>query len=114
MAKRDMSGVNGPSWGDVRLMMQEIGGANNVRIDIHCSCAAGVNRAESLVWTVRAWQWGKWGEGVPLAFESTVWPDSFYQTVPAMLYASLYKLDNKLEELRRIKAAERQDQMFGQ
>lgn len=112
--KRDMSGVNGPSWSDVRLMMQEVGAASNVRIDIHSSAAAGVNRAENLVWTVRAWQWGKWGEGAPYAFESGLWPSSFYATVPGMLFDLLHKLDAKLEEATRTKIGARQAPLFGQ
>jgi hypothetical protein len=107
MARRDMSGVNGPSWGDVRLMMQEVGAASDVRIDIHCTSAAGVNRSESSVWTVRAFEWGQWGERPPLAFETGLWPQAMYATVPGMLYGLLHKLDSKLEELRSAQRSKR-------
>ena len=108
------NGEHGPSWGDVRLMMQEVGAAGDVRIDIHCSSAAGVNRSESLVWSVRAWKWGCWGEGTPVAFETGLWPSSAYATVPAMLYQLLHKLDAKLEQMAQVKRGERPIPMFGQ
>jgi len=97
--------VNGPSWGDVRLMMMEVGAASDVRIDIHCTGAAGVNRSESLVWTVRAYRWGSWGEVPPLAFETGLWPSSFYGTVPGLLFDLLHRLDAKLEQMARDKAS---------
>lgn len=111
-AQSRIVGVNGPSWADVRMMMAEVGAASNVRIDIHCSSAAGVNRAESLVWSVRAWRWGDWGEGAPLAFEIGLWPCGFYSTVPAMLFDLLHKLDAKLEQLNRVNEAARQARLF--
>lgn len=112
MGKRDMSGVNGPSWSDIRMMMMEVGAAGDVRIDIHCSGAAGVNRSESLVWTVRAYRWGNWGEHAPLAFESGLWPQAMYATVPGMLYGLLCKLDAKLELLNAAKQARRLKGLF--
>jgi len=114
MGKRDMSGVNGPSWSDIRMMMMEVGAANDVRIDIHCSGAAGVNRSECLVWTVRAFAWGSWGEKPPRAFETGLWPQSMYATVPGMLYGLLCKLDSQLEVMRALKEKARPTPMFGQ
>lgn len=113
-AQSRIVGVNGPSWADVRMMMAEVGAASNVRIDIHCSSAAGVNRAESLVWTCRAWRWGAWGEGMSLAFETGLWPSSFYGTVPGMLFDLLHRLDAKLELMARETTADAQTRMFGQ
>ena len=98
----------GPSWGDIRLMMQEVGAASDVRVDIHCCTAEGRNRSEALVWTVRAFPWGTWGERPPLAFESGLWPTSGFATVPGLLYALLHRLDSKLEQLRADKAKQRQ------
>jgi hypothetical protein len=86
-------------------MMMEVGAANDKRIDIHCTGAAGVNRAETLVWSVRAWQWGKWGEGAPYAFKTGLWPTSQHATVPGLLFRLLHELDSalhQLEEERRL------------
>lgn len=89
---------HGPTWEDVRLMMQEVGAAADKRLDVHMTAAQGVNRAESCVWTVRAWVWGQWGEGNPYAFESGLWPTGEFKSVPALLYNLLHRLDSKLEQ----------------
>lgn len=111
-AKRDMSGVSGPTWSDVRLMMMEVGAANDVRIDIHASCAMGVNRSESMVWTVRAFLWGGDTWGAPWTFESGLWPTNMFVSVPALLYNLLHKLDHKLANLRGEEVARRQAGLF--
>lgn len=108
---KDRSGAI--TWSEIRMMMQEVGAASDVRIDIHCTAAAGVNRSESLVWTVRAFQWGEWGARPPLAFETGLWPTIAHNSVPALLYNLLHRLDSKLEELKQARAARRQLPLFG-
>lgn len=107
MTRMDKPSEHGPGWTDVREMMKEVGGAHDKRIDIHCSAAMGVNRAESLVWNVRAWQWGKWGEGTPYHYTSAVYPSSQWKTVPAMLYNLLHRLDSELTSMEEEKRARR-------
>lgn len=98
------SGELGPAWTDVRVAMQEVGASHNLRLDIHCSAAQGANRADMLVWTVRAWQWGKWGEGNPYAMTTGLYPSNQYRTVPAMLYGLVMRLDYEITAIREKKA----------
>jgi hypothetical protein len=101
-ASRD--GNHGPGWSDVRMMMAEVGAAHNVRVDIHMSAAVGANRSNDVVWSVRAWNWGTWGESKPLHYTSGIYPGGAWATVPALLYNLLHRMDSELtlaEESKR-------------
>lgn len=100
MSREQDGDVHGPGWRDVREMMREVSSATNLRIDIHCTAAMGENRSDKLVWSVRAWEWGKWGEGTPYAHKTALWPSNGYNTVPTMLYGLLLLLDSQIEEAR--------------
>lgn len=113
MSVAPKTGEHGPSWDDVRVMMAEVGAASDKRIDIHMTAAQGVNRSESCVWSVRAWKWGKWGEGTPVAFAIGLWPSHEYRTVPAMLYRLLHELDGKLEALAEAQKQRRGSRLPG-
>lgn len=96
-------GHNGPGWHDVRVMMMEVGAAHDVRVDVHMTAAVGANRSNDVVWSVRAWRWGAWGEGKPLHYASGIYPGGAWKTVPALLYNLLHRLDSEMTQAEESK-----------